>query len=63
MEKKLECSGGTGDCCSSNVTYIDDKGFIYCEQHGKQRQNYRRCRKLSSAELTTLKGGKPLKSY
>lgn len=49
--------------CECEVSYIDHKGFIYCETHGKQRQQYSKCRKLRKHEINRLKSGKQLKSY
>lgn len=49
--------------CLREVTHIDEKGFIYCKEHGKARQYSMRCRKLTKEELTQLENGKPLKRY
>lgn len=51
------------DQCTSGVTHIDDKGFIYCARHGEIRKAYRRCRKLTQKELKTIEGGSPIASY
>ena len=49
--------------CTQPVSYIDAKGYVYCEQHGKERQRYQRCRKLRPAELKVLRTGEPLEAY
>lgn len=49
--------------CTAPVTHIDHKGFIYCAEHGKQRQTYQRCRKLRPAELKQLQRGEALQKY
>lgn len=49
--------------CQSPVTHIDEKGFIYCSDHGRQRQYSMRCRKLMPNELNRLGQGMPLESY
>jgi hypothetical protein len=54
---KLTCEWGKA--CPSDVTHVDEKGWIYCTPHGEQRQagGWRRCRKLTSAEKATLEAG------
>jgi len=49
--------------CQKPVTHIDSKGYVYCREHGIQRQSYQRCRQLRPAELTRLQAGEPLKEY
>lgn len=49
--------------CRQPVTYIDAKGYVYCTEHGQERQTYQRCRKLRPAELKRLQQGEPLKAY
>jgi hypothetical protein len=49
--------------CEQDVTYIDDHGFVYCTNHGQQRQSWRRCRKLRAHELNRLRRGQQVKSY
>jgi hypothetical protein len=49
--------------CPAAVTHIDEKGFVYCADHGATRKNYCRCRKLRPAELRTLQSGKPIPRY
>ena len=57
----LKCSGTKE--CTCPVTHIDEKGFIYCSDHGKLRKMYMRCRKLTKSELKTLEDKKPIKKY
>lgn len=61
--KKLECN--MKDDCTSPITHIDEKGFIYCKEHGLERkQSHRkRCRQLKPKELKDLQSGKQLKEY
>jgi hypothetical protein len=49
--------------CDQPVTHIDEKGWVYCEQHGKSRKQSMRCRKLTQQELKKLEKGEPLSSY
>jgi hypothetical protein len=49
--------------CRQPVTYIDDNGYIYCTEHGQERQSWRRCRKLRPFELTRLKRGEQVTKY
>lgn len=49
--------------CGEPVTHIDEKGFVYCKEHGQTRRNYCYCRALRGWELTVLRSGKPLPSY
>lgn len=51
------------DGCTAPIAYIDTKGYIYCAPHGRERQAYQRCRKLTPVELTRLQSGEPLKEY
>jgi hypothetical protein len=55
---RLQCDMTTD--CANPVTHVDEKGFIYCCDHGVTRKNYCRCRKLLSNELRTLRNGKPI---
>lgn len=49
--------------CDKPVTHIDSSGFVYCEFHGKQKQSYARCRKLTKSELKQLQAETPLTKY
>ena len=60
-ERVLTCDGVKS--CDSEITHIDEKGFIYCANHGKERQEYRRCRKLAAWELRLIEAGQPVPSY
>jgi hypothetical protein len=55
---RLVCDMERG--CLAPVTHIDEKGWVYCAPHGKQRKMSHRCRKLTSGEIKTLKAGKPI---
>lgn len=43
--------------CASEVTHIDNKGFIYCRTHGEWRKAAGPCRKMTRGEVRTLEGG------
>jgi hypothetical protein len=43
--------------CFRVVTHVDEKGFVYCYEHGRDRRAYCRSRLLSGAEIKTLKAG------
>lgn len=46
--------------CVEPVTHIDEKGFVYCNHHGINRKNVRRCRKLAQWELRRLWRGEQI---
>jgi hypothetical protein len=46
--------------CAKTVTHIDEKGFVYCREHGIVRKCYRRCRQLFPNELRMLREYKPI---
>lgn len=58
---RLVCDGEQE--CQAPVTYIDDKGYTYCTAHGVMRRVYRRCRKLTRAELVRLQAGAALERF
>ena len=50
--------------CDAPVRRIDRKGWLYCDQHGKQRLAAGLGgRLLTASERDTLAAGKPLRSY
>lgn len=49
--------------CDASVTHIDNKGFIYCAVHGKERKYTHPTRQLAKWELTWLRRGDPIPSY
>lgn len=49
--------------CDKPVSYIDEKGFVYCDKHGMERKQHMRCRKLKPAELKELEAGNALPKY
>lgn len=61
IDGKLKCDMTKE--CTQPVTHIDEKGYVYCTQHGLQRKGTMRCRKLSGPELKQLESGKPLARY
>jgi hypothetical protein len=59
---ELKCDGPIGKSdrndCGAPVTHIDEKGYVYCKNCGKDRkESGRRCRKLTSKELQQLRMG------
>lgn len=58
---QLHCDMVVG--CNAAITHLDEKGFVYCAEHGKQRKEYKRCRLLKPRELSVLREGKALTSY
>lgn len=58
---KLNCCGKEN--CLNEIKYIDKKGFIYCENHGKLRKQYVSARKLTKKELQALTQGLQLNKY
>ena len=57
----LSCDMETN--CPAEVTHIDNKGYVYCTEHGLDRRDWRPCRKLRPWELRRLQRGKPLNRY
>ena len=57
----LRCDMTAG--CLEPVTHLDNKGYVYCTQHGIERRDCRPCRKLRAHELRKLEQGEPLKRY
>lgn len=51
------------DDCQTPVTMIDDKGYVYCTDHGLERRDWRPCRKLRDHEVNRLNRGEPLAHY
>lgn len=49
--------------CTAEVTHIDNKGYIYCTEHGIERRDCRPCRALRKWELAMLKAGEQVPSY
>lgn len=49
--------------CQGSVGYIDEKGYVYCDTHGKQCKQHMRCRKLTPKELKRLLGEKQIERY
>lgn len=60
-DKKLKCD--MTEECNEPCTHMDEKGFIYCKEHGEHRKLYKRCRKLRPHELKKLQNGEPLARY
>jgi hypothetical protein len=59
MITKLCCE--MRDDCTNSITYIDVKGFIYCDGCGfKRKQSGIQCRKLTLAEYRMLAIGKQI---
>jgi hypothetical protein len=61
LNGKLKCDMEKD--CAEDVTHIDEKGYVYCHEHGVQRKSWRRCRQLTPKELRQLQAGTPLASY
>lgn len=51
------------DACTEPVTHIDNKGFIYCTDHGVDRRWWVPCRKLRPHELNRLRRGEQVRRY
>jgi hypothetical protein len=49
--------------CTAIVTHIDQKGFVYCTDHGLERRLFRPCRKLRPHEQRKLGRGEALARY
>jgi hypothetical protein len=51
------------EMCGEEVTHIDEKGYIYCTNHGWARRSWCRCRKLRPHELSRLRRGLQVERY
>jgi hypothetical protein len=51
------------EMCGEEVTHIDEKGYIYCTNHGWARRSWCRCRKLRPHELSRLRRGLQVQRY
>lgn len=51
------------DACVKPVRMIDNKGFVYCEDHGLQRRSWCPCRKLRPHEIRRLERGEQIARY
>lgn len=51
--------------CLEPVTYVDESGFIYCTQHGIERQQgkWKRTRKMRQHEINRINNGLRLEKY
>lgn len=49
--------------CPYPVTMIDEKGYIYCREHGLERRGPLYCRKLRPHELRGLERGDAVRRY
>lgn len=49
--------------CSSAVTHVGEKGYIYCAVHAVDRRGVERTRKMKPWELRLIQRGVPLPSY
>ena len=64
IEPKLQtrCDGEAG--CTTSATWLDNKGYAYCEPHGRDRRaGGTPARPLRAWEIEVLKAGEPLHSY
>jgi hypothetical protein len=57
----LRCEMRTS--CERPVTHLDEKGYIYCEVHGHDRQSWLRCRRLTAGELLRLEAGLTVRRF
>lgn len=46
--------------CIAAVTHIDEKGYAYCKEHGKERKAVMHCRKITRGEMKTLLARQPI---
>lgn len=49
--------------CLNPITHIDNKGFVYCTECGKDRKLTHSCRKLRPWELKLIQAGRQVPSY
>jgi hypothetical protein len=56
ITKRLRCDMELD--CDDDVTYIDEKRYIFCKKHGVARRPWKRARALRPWELRLLNSGK-----
>lgn len=61
MVRILMCEMTEG--CVQPVTMLDQKGYIYCTEHGLDRRGCQPCRKLRPHEVKQLERGEALRRY
>lgn len=51
--------------CTSPVTHIGSKGYIYCAEHAvtRRQSGYEQTRKMRQWEIDLINAGQPLPSY
>lgn len=49
--------------CLEPVTHLDQKGYVYCTEHGLDRRRFRPCRKLRTHEINKLNRGEQINRY
>lgn len=49
--------------CQEPVTYIGEKGYVYCTKHAPDRKGNERVRKMVKWELRLVLAGEQLPSY
>lgn len=59
--KENKCELGSE--CKKEVTHIDQRGIIFCNDHYLVRKKTDSCRKLSGHEKKELKAGKALSRF
>jgi hypothetical protein len=56
------CEGLRG--CGAPITMLDNKGYVYCQAHGRmRRQSGTPCRDLAMWERDLISAGKAIPSY
>jgi len=60
-EKPLKCDMKAD--CKEPVSYIDERGWVYCKKHGLDRKYSMRCRQLRPDEIKQLESGQPLEHF
>ena len=62
LTMKLKCDMmNKHDPTCGEIAYVDNKGFVYCGNHGPVRKQYCPCRKLRPAEAKKLEAGQAIK--
>jgi hypothetical protein len=49
--------------CAEPITMLDQKGYVYCTEHGLSRRSYIPCRKLRPYELRRIERGEQIVRY
>lgn len=64
IQRYVQVTCDMTDDCATAVSMLDEKGYVYCAEHGLARRDYGlRCRKLRPHELRRIERGEQIARY